>query len=450
MISKELNFNFIFNLLLFFTCIILSSFFLYYGYNKLKNFDVVNNIKLNDVKEDINLTKQIKSKYDQQFIEESNQQIIDNKNSQFITPKNIVVITVKKNDTFSKLIDVYIPDNKAKQEIIELINSYFNLKKINIGQKIYLYYYNDDPTNKISKIIIPLDFKTDLVLKIHIDSTYSIKKEVLPVTIDLISQEFTINSSIYKDGVNNNIPLEILLKIIKLYSFDVDFQRDIQVGNKLDVLYEIIFNENRNTNNYGKIKYIKLKLQKNNLEYFIFKTSEDYWEYFNREGKNVKKALMKTPIDGARLSSSFGVRKHPILGYSKIHKGVDFAAPIGTPIFAAGNGVIEYSGRNGNYGKYIRIRHNNSYKTAYAHLNSIKKGITKGIRVNQGEVIGYLGSTGRSTGPHLHYEVIYQNKQINPMTLKLPSGKILKEKELEEFIKSSQAIYAEFLFNLTE
>jgi murein DD-endopeptidase MepM/ murein hydrolase activator NlpD len=159
---------------------------------------------------------------------------------------------------------------------------------------------------------------------------------------------------------------------------------------------------------------------------------------------------MKTPIDGARLSSSYGVRKHPILGYNKLHKGVDFAAPKGTPIYAAGNGVIDFVGKNGGYGKYIRIRHNSSYKTAYAHLSNYKKNIYKGIRVSQGEVIGYVGSTGKSTGPHLHYEVIYQNKQINPMKMKLPSGKILKDNELKKFNKEMKIIYSDFLFYLYE
>ena len=188
----------------------------------------------------------------------------------------------------------------------------------------------------------------------------------------------------------------------------------------------------------------------NILEYFIFKDEDDHFDYFNKEGKNARKALMKTPIDGARLSSSYGVRKHPILGYNKLHKGVDFAAPKGTPIYAAGNGVIDFVGKNGGYGKYIRIRHNSSYKTAYAHLSNYKKNIYKGIRVSQGEVIGYVGSTGKSTGPHLHYEVIYQNKQINPMKMKLPSGKILKDNELKKFNKEMKIIYSDFLFYLYE
>ena len=173
-------------------------------------------------------------------------------------------------------------------------------------------------------------------------------------------------------------------------------------------------------------------------------------DYFNREGKNVKKSILKTPLDGARLSSTYGMRKHPISGFNKMHKGIDFAAPKGTPVYAGGNGVIERAGRNGGYGNYIRIRHNNGYKTAYAHLSGFKKGISKGVRVSQGEVIGYVGSTGRSTGPHLHYEIIYQNEQINPLTLKLPSGKILEGKELERFKKNYKMILANHLNNLFE
>ena len=198
------------------------------------------------------------------------------------------------------------------------------------------------------------------------------------------------------------------------------------------------------------IKYASIIIDGKQLEYFKFITDDGYVDYFNREGKNVKKSILKTPLDGARISSNFGMRKHPISGFNKMHKGVDFAAPTGTPIYAGGNGIVEYVGRNGGYGKYIRIRHNNGYKTAYAHLSNYKKGISKGVRVNQGEVIGYVGSTGNSTGPHLHYEIIYQNKHINPLKLKLPSGKILEGKELEKFKKEYKIIYADHLSMLYE
>ena len=211
-----------------------------------------------------------------------------------------------------------------------------------------------------------------------------------------------------------SLPQNILIKLIKLYSFDLDFQRDIKIDTKVAVsydYYQILQNEEIK---YTDINYALISINNKKLEYFKFETDEGYIDYFNREGKNVKKSILKTPLDGARLSSNFGMRKHPISGYNKMHKGVDFAAPKGTPIYAGGNGVIEYVGNNGGYGKYIRIRHNNEYKTAYAHLSSYKKGITKGSRVIQGDIIGFVGSTGNSTGPHLHYEIIYQGKHINP------------------------------------
>ena len=259
-----------------------------------------------------------------------------------------------------------------------------------------------------------------------------------------------ITNSLYADGIINNIPNQILIKLIQLFSFDLDFQRDIQKDTKVSLSYEVISVKNKSEYSFGNIQYANIKIKKNSLEYFKFLTDDGFIDYFNRQGKNVKKSILKTPLDGARISSSFGMRKHPISGFNKMHKGVDFAAPTGTPVYAGGNGIIEVAGINGGYGKYIRIRHNNEYKTAYAHLSSYKKGISEGIRVNQGEVIGYVGSTGRSTGPHLHYEIIYQNKQINPLKLKLPSGKILIGDELLRFEKNYKMILANHLNNLFE
>ena len=276
------------------------------------------------------------------------------------------------------------------------------------------------------------------------------EKRNLETFSSIESQEYLITNSLYADGINNNLPNQILIKLIQLFSFDLDFQRDIRKDTQVSVSYEKNYVKNKPDYSFGDIEYAKITIKNNTLEYFKFLTDDGFIDYFNREGKNVKKSILKTPLDGARLSSNFGMRKHPISGYNKMHKGIDFAAPKGTPVYAGGNGVVEIAGVNGAYGKYIRIRHNNEYKTAYAHLNVFKKGITKGIRVNQGDVIGYVGSTGSSTGPHLHYEIIYKNKQINPLTLKLPSGKILKGKELERFKNNYKIILANHLHNLFE
>ena len=355
------------------------------------------------------------------------------------------IIIVKKGQTFSSILDNFNFDNKKKFAIINAINAIYDLRELKVNQKII---FLIDKNENVEKIIIELNFNTNLEADLRSD--IKIVKKELETFSEINSQEYVISNSLYADGINNNIPNQILIKLIQLFSFDLDFQRDIQKDTKVSISYEKIFVKNKSDYALGDIEYAKIIIKNNTLEYFKFLTDDGFIDYFNRQGKNVKKSILKTPIDGARISSSFGMRKHPISGFNKMHKGVDFAAPIGTPVYAGGNGVIEMVGVNGGYGKYIRIRHNNEYKTAYAHLNSYRKGISKGVRVNQGEVIGYVGSTGRSTGPHLHYEIIYQNKKVNPLKLKLPSGKILTGDELARFEKNYKMILANHLNNLFE
>ena len=355
------------------------------------------------------------------------------------------IIIVKKDQTFSSILDNFNFDNKKKFAIINAINAIYDLRELKVNQKIF---FLIDKNENVEKIIIELNFNTNL--EVDLISDIKIFKKELEIFSETNSHEYVISNSLYADGINNNIPNQILIKLIQLFSFDLDFQRDIQKDTKVSISYEKIFVKNKSDYALGDIEYAKIIIKNNTLEYFKFLTDDGFIDYFNRQGKNVKKSILKTPIDGARISSSFGMRKHPISGFNKMHKGVDFAAPIGTPVYAGGNGVIEMVGVNGGYGKYIRIRHNNEYKTAYAHLSSYRKGISKGVRVNQGEVIGYVGSTGRSTGPHLHYEIIYQNKKVNPLKLKLPSGKILTGDELARFEKNYKMILANHLNNLFE
>ncbi|PPR49912.1 MAG: Murein DD-endopeptidase MepM [Alphaproteobacteria bacterium MarineAlpha5_Bin10] len=351
-------------------------------------------------------------------------------------------IKVKKGQTFSYILTKQSIKDSERQKIINEIGKVLDLKKLGIGQEITFYYTNDiNNKSLIEKIVIPLSYKEEINLE-RVDNDFIAKKILLSLITKKNFHDVIINNSIYRDGVKNDIPHPILVNLIRLYSFDIDFQRDIRVDDQFMIYYEVYLNEENREVAYGDILYANLVLQNKNMEYFIFETSEGI-DYFDRSGKNARKALMKTPIDGARLSSGFGMRKHPILGYNVKHKGLDFAAPTGTPIFAAGNGIIEYRGRNGAYGRYIRIRHNNSYKTAYAHLSGYRKGLGKGSRVTQGQIIGYVGSSGRSTGPHLHYEILYNNKQINPLKLKLPSGRELKNEELKKFQLFSSKIYSE-------
>tara|TARA_B100001105_G_C22319528_1_gene411867 strand:- start:334 stop:1083 length:750 start_codon:yes stop_codon:yes gene_type:complete len=241
--------------------------------------------------------------------------------------------------------------------------------------------------------------------------------------------------------MNKNIPENIIMEFVQLFSFDIDFQREIRKNDKIKIFYEKFIDKKQNFIKTGPIYFAKISLHNYSYELYRFQNIEEkYVGYFDSKGKSATKALMKTPINGAQLSSGFGMRKHPILGYNKKHRGVDFAASSGTPILAAGTGHIEFVGTNGGAGKYIRIKHMNGYKTSYSHLNKYASGIKKNIKVKQGQVIGYVGTTGLSTGPHLHYEVIFNGSKINPMKMKLPPGIQLKGNDLDNFFKEKGKI----------
>ena len=354
-------------------------------------------------------------------------------------------IKILKGDTFVSILENLNFEQKNIYEIINKIENTFDLKRIKTGEIITVF---ENDFGEIKKIEFFKD--TETIISVELDKEINLNIRQLEKETFVESREYTIIDSLYSDGIKNGVSPDILVKIIRLFSFDLDFQRDIRVDTVVSVSYEFDMISESNKLEFKDIKYASIKIDGKQIEYFKFITDDGNVDYFNREGKNVKKSILKTPLDGARISSNYGMRKHPISGFNKMHKGVDFAAPSGTPIYAGGNGVIEYVGRNGGYGKYIRIRHNNEYKTAYAHLSNYKKGISKGVRVNQGDIIGYVGSTGNSTGPHLHYEIIYQNKHINPLKLKLPSGKVLQGNELSKFIEEYKLIYADHLNLLYE
>tara|TARA_Y100001970_G_scaffold288076_1_gene414309 strand:+ start:489 stop:1793 length:1305 start_codon:yes stop_codon:yes gene_type:complete len=416
-------------------------YFFFNTYFELNYINIKNNISENPKNNISKLNKKVstenfKISKDNPVVEEK----INNK-----LKLNIIEIEVKKNQTFFSILNKYFSSAQIIIEISNAVQKVYDLKKLKVGQKIY---FLENNQNKIEKIIFEIDKKNNL--EIHLLDRITVNKIQLKEQKEIQSKEYIIKNSLYLDGIKNEIPIDILIKLIKLYSFDLDFQRDIKINTKVSISYDVINIEGKEEIIFGDINYSLISINKKNIEYFKFKTDDGYIDYFNKKGENVKKSILKTPIDGARLSSSYGMRKHPILGYNKMHRGIDFAAPTGTPIYAGGNGVIEFVGRNGGYGNYIRIRHNNEYKTAYAHLSSFNKGITKGARVNQGDIIGFVGSTGRSTGPHLHYEIIFQNKQINPLKLNLPSGKKLKGEEYKRFLKDYKIIYANHLNALYE
>ena len=424
----------------FFITLTLVSFGFYFFY---KEYNIILKLDLTDLKfEHIEKKPIVENKViDIEIPKNEDRSNIQKKDSKLI--KNEIIVL--KGDTFLSILKKYNLPEKKIFEIVNSIEKYYNLKKLRVNDSINIY---QNKNNEVEKIEMYTEIDRLLIIKIKDDIKIKIKK--LDKNTYESSEEFYIYESLYADGLKKGLPQDILINLIKLFSFDIDFQRDIKKNTKVSISYEFDLINVNNRIQYKDINYALISIDNKPIEYFKFLTDDGFVDYFNREGKNVKKSILKTPLDGARLSSSFGMRKHPISGFNKMHKGVDFAAPKGTPIYAGGNGVIEYIGRNGGYGNYIRIRHNNNYKTAYAHLSNFKKGISKGTRVNQGDVIGFVGSTGVSTGPHLHYEIIFNNKQINPMKLKLPSGKILKGEELERFKKHYKILYANHLNLLFE
>lgn len=246
--------------------------------------------------------------------------------------------------------------------------------------------------------------------------------------------EGVITSSLYKSAVSKKVPLSVLAELMRIYSWDVDFQREIQPGDRFAVAYERFVDDEGVVVRHGEVIYARMNLSGAEKPLYRFESRPGIVDYFDHKGRSAKRPLLRTPIDGARLSSRFGKRRHPVLGYTKMHRGVDFAAATGTPIYAAGDGVISYRGRKGGYGKYIRIRHAGGFNTAYAHMSRFNRKVNLGTRVRQGQVIGYVGSTGRSTGPHLHYEILSGGRQVNPLTVKMPSGIRLGKKAFAKFM----------------
>ena len=427
-------------ILIFSILIIVGYYFFYSEYIKLNSFEFIEKESyqlFEDVNvniENLEITKQINDKKN-----------IPNTKEKDVSYEKVEKI-VSKGETFLSILKEFNISEKKSFEIISEIEKLFDLRKLKIEEKILFYL---DTNNSIKIIEFDKKINEKLIVSIN-NNSIKIENKILEKTSYQTSKEFNINNSLYSDGLKNNLPQDILIKLIRLFSFDLDFQRDIKKNTLVSVSYEYDQIKDNDKLEYKDIFYALININGNKLEYFRFLTDDGFVDYFNKDGKNVKKSILKTPLDGARLSSNFGMRKHPILGYNKMHKGVDFAAPTGTPIYAGGNGVIEFIGNNGGYGKYIRIKHNNEYKTAYGHMSGFKKGLSNGTRVNQGEIIGYVGSTGRSTGPHLHYEIIFQNEQINPLKLKLPSGKVLKGDELSKFQREAKRIYADHLNQLYE
>ena len=338
---------------------------------------------------------------------------------------------VSPGETFDSILEQYSVSKSEISEIKKKLSKKVNLNKLNVTNNIQ---FTLDQKNNLIKEFI---FKISTTEKIYLtknSQTDEFKQKILVTKLKkkIVYGESIILESLYKSAISQKIPPNIIIEFARIYGFQVDFQRDIRKKDSFQIMYEIFTDDNKKVIETGKILYSNLILsgQENSLYYFGKKCSEGHYD---KNGKSIKKALMKTPINGARLSSPFGMRKHPIDGYNKIHRGTDFAAPMGTPIMASGDGIIKKAGWCGGGGNCVVIKHNSTYQTVYAHMSKFAKGIRSGVRVKQAQVIGYVGSTGKSTGPHLHYEVIVNGKKINSQTLRLPSGKILKDEERKMF-----------------
>ena len=338
---------------------------------------------------------------------------------------------VNIGETFDKILEQYSVEQSEIKQIKNELSKKININKLNLNHK---FQFTVDQTNFLVKEFIFQVSKTEKIYlsRSNVDDKFNQKILVTKLKKNIVYNENIILTSLYKSAINEKIPVNIIIEFARIYGFQVDFQRDIRKKDGFQIMYEIFLDDKGKIIETGNILFANLKLsgENNTLYYFDSKKNPGHYD---KNGKSVKKALMKTPINGARLSSSFGMRKHPIDGFNKMHRGTDFAAPIGTPIMASGDGKIKKAGWCGGGGNCVVIKHNTTYQTVYAHMSKFAKGIRGGVRVKQGQIIGYVGSTGKSTGPHLHYEVIINGKKVNSQTLKLPSGKILKGEERKVF-----------------
>ena len=342
---------------------------------------------------------------------------------------------VLKGQSLSNIFDKYSV-NKNELELVKksLVKKY---KVNNLKINDLLEFTIDRSNQKIIEFSYPVS-KTKKIYLTRTKDFESFNEKIITtkLTKKIIYEENIIMNSLYKSAIDTGIPDSIIVEFARIYGFEIDFQRDIRKKDSFQIMYEIFKDENDEIVEKGNILFANLSVQGMNYPLYFF-NKKNLRGHYDESGKSIIKTLMKTPINGARLSSPFGMRKHPIDGFNKMHKGTDFAAPMGTPIMASGNGVIVKAGWCGGGGNCVKIKHNSVYQTIYAHMSKFANKVKNGVRVKQGQIIGYVGSTGKSTGPHLHYEVIENGKRINSQTLRLPSGKVLKgeDRKLFETVK---------------
>tara|TARA_B100000575_G_scaffold293939_1_gene307155 strand:- start:1922 stop:3232 length:1311 start_codon:yes stop_codon:yes gene_type:complete len=374
-------------------------------------------------------TQKIKDSLDNIYLKKTIQEITKNLEPRYTS----VNYTSKAGDTYESVIKKLKIKKKEKQLILETILKEKSLKILRINQN-FTFKFDNLSDQKIIEFKIETDKKNEVLFyKSTSKNKFVTKKIKKNFTKRLVYKETVITNSLYNSAIELGIKPNVIIEFARLYGFQVDFQRDVWKDDSFQIIYEEFIDNKNEIVDTGQIIFANLNLQNTDLQLYKYEFEKNKIDYFDENGKSIKKTLMKTPINGARLSSSYGKRKHPILGYTKMHTGTDFAAPTGTPIMASGDGKIMKAGWCGGGGNCVKIKHNSTYQTVYAHMSKFGRGIKKGVRVKQGQIIGYVGSTGLSTGPHLHYEVIENGRKINSQKLKLPSGKVLKGEERKKF-----------------
>ena len=337
-------------------------------------------------------------------------------------------------------------DGVEADAALDALRAQFDPRTLKIGQKVRIFreWPADAASDAAPRRFAGFDFipepRQRLIVRRTGHLSFDVVKQVRPLSERFFFTDTLISSSVYEAARGGGMSPNLVVELIRLFSFSIDFQRDMREGDQLEVLYTRRFDENNQLAEEGDIIFAALTNRGKRYAYWRLARDDGSYAYYDADGRSVQRLLMKTPVDGARLSSRFGMRRHPILGYTRLHRGLDFAAPRGTPIYAAGSGTIVALGRNGDYGKYIRIRHRNGYETAYAHMNGYARRLKKGAGVKQGQIIGYVGATGLATGPHLHYEVLRHNKPVNPRDLDVPPESALDAAGLEKLRNAQTAI----------
>lgn len=344
-------------------------------------------------------------------------------------------VELRRGDTLLDVLSRAGIGSGEAHEAVGSLRAVTNLRRLKVGQRLELAL---DPTGGpeflLARLVLPLDAATEIHLVRAEDGSFSASSVGRALRSETVTMAAAIESSFYGAGLDAGLPHATLAQMIKLLSWDVDFQRDLQPGDRLEAVYRRQLNEAGELAGVGVLEFVGLATGARAIQAYRFLAPDGSSEFYDRQGRSLRKWLLKTPVDGARLSSRFGPRRHPILGYTRMHQGIDFAAPKGTPILAAGAGVVELSGRNRGYGNYLRLRHNREYATAYGHLARFAVGMNPGRRVEQGEVIGYVGATGLATGPHLHYELLRAGRQINPLGVEVVGADPLRGPALRRFM----------------